>query len=433
MTAPTTILICTVGGSHEPILRTIQQLCPEFVCFVCSDRDPATGRPGSRRQISGKGNVIKAHPDDETETLPSIPVQINLDEDRYEVVVVPADDLDAAFTAIRDSLQRLLQRSPDPHIVADYTGGTKTMTAALVTAVLESDRVDLRLVTGARSDLGHVVSGSEESMSVVVERIRLERQTAPFLAAWSRHAYDEAENGLRCLSLPSNQKLRGWLVRARDLSAAFAAWDRFEHASALRLLDLYRPVIASELGSHLQALGLITGGADRCEPARILDLARNAERRAAQGRYDDAVGRLYRVLEWTAQWLLRTRCGIDTADVPAGRLPPGLSVSAGADGKRPAGLHTAWRLVGALLPGTPAGEFFAREESKLQNHLQARNASILAHGFTPVTAAAWGEFSTWFEAAYVPALEAEARRAGVRTRPPQLPIRFPRQTEPPSR
>ena len=41
-----------------------------------------------------------------------------------------------------------------------------------------------------------------------------------------------------------------------------------------------------------------------------LDLWRNAERRAVQGRYDDAVARCYRMVEWTAQWLLRTRCNV---------------------------------------------------------------------------------------------------------------------------
>jgi hypothetical protein len=54
-----TILICTVGGAHEPILTAIRQTTPRFVCFICSGKDPATGRAGSDVQITGKGSIIK--------------------------------------------------------------------------------------------------------------------------------------------------------------------------------------------------------------------------------------------------------------------------------------------------------------------------------------------------------------------------------------
>jgi len=60
--ATTVILLCTVGGSHEPILTALRQTTPDFVCFICTDRDPATGRPGSDTQILGKGACIKIRP-----------------------------------------------------------------------------------------------------------------------------------------------------------------------------------------------------------------------------------------------------------------------------------------------------------------------------------------------------------------------------------
>src|SRR5512143_3703278 len=96
-----TILICTVGGSHEPILTAIRQTSPDFVCFICSGKDPATGRPGSDVQITGKGSIIKKSPLDEKPTLPNIPTQAGLREEQYEVAEVPADDLEQAFGQIR--------------------------------------------------------------------------------------------------------------------------------------------------------------------------------------------------------------------------------------------------------------------------------------------------------------------------------------------
>lgn len=71
----TTILICTVGGSHQPIVSAIQEQQPQHVIFICTDKDPATGRPGSINQIEGKGNCIKANFNDDKPTLPNIPTQ----------------------------------------------------------------------------------------------------------------------------------------------------------------------------------------------------------------------------------------------------------------------------------------------------------------------------------------------------------------------
>src|SRR5512147_538488 len=107
------ILICTVGGSHKPILTAIRQTTPDFVCFICSGKDPATGRPGSDVQITGKGSIIKKSFADDKPTLPNIPTQAGLHEDQYEVVEVLADDLEQAFGQIRVTLLGLSRRFPN--------------------------------------------------------------------------------------------------------------------------------------------------------------------------------------------------------------------------------------------------------------------------------------------------------------------------------
>lgn len=143
------VLICTVGGSHEPIVTALRNGRPDHVIFVCSEKDPATGRPGSEEQILRPDNIIKARPDDAKPTLPNIPAQAGLPQEQFEVLLVPADDLDAAFAAIHTALHGLRSRFPDAHVIADYTGGTKTMSSALVIAALESG-IELQLVTGSR-------------------------------------------------------------------------------------------------------------------------------------------------------------------------------------------------------------------------------------------------------------------------------------------
>ncbi|HRD65592.1 MAG TPA: TIGR02710 family CRISPR-associated CARF protein [Candidatus Competibacter sp.] len=417
------ILLCTVGGSHEPILTALRQTAPDFTCFICTDRDPATGRSGSDAQIVGKGSCIKARPGDEKPTLPNIPTQAGLREDQYEVVHVPADDLDEVFRILRDTIQNLGQRFPGARLLADYTGGTKTMTAGLVSAALETDGVELQLVTGSRADLIKVRSGMEAVTQANVERVRLERAMRPYVEAWRRYAYAEGYRGFAALPRPRDRALAARLALLRDLSRGLDAWDRFEHGAALDLLEPYWPRIGASWAPMLAALKRLTTEDEIQEPARLFDLWRNAERRAAQGRYDDAVARVYRLLEWSAQWLLRSRCGIDTGDVPPARVPPGMALTPNAKGRIQIGLMAAWELLAHHRPDSPAGALFQAERNTLLNWLLMRNHSILAHGFRPVAETDWRKTLDWVNARLLPALLQETTGLRIREIPPQLPDR----------
>ena len=417
-----TMLICTVGGSHQPIVTAIREMRPRFVCFICTGRDPATGQPGSEIQITGKGNVIKPGPGHQTVSLPNIPTQTELMNDQFEVCIVPSDDLDAAYSAISNALTTLRHRFPDAVHVADYTGGTKTMTAALVMAALETADVELRIVTGARADLIKVRDGTESSTVASAECLRLRRAMAPNLAAWDRYAYGEAWQGLRAIPTPRNPKCRSDLQIARDLSRAFDAWDRFDHDAASERLSIYQNRVGRALGLHFTFLRLLTVPTEdpRCEPARLWDLWRNAERRAAQGRYDDAVARVYRLLEWTAQWLLRTRADLDTSNLRQESIPDGVRVTKNDRGEHQAGLLAAWDLVAHHL-NTEAAHLVQAERSCMQDHIQMRNNSILAHGYRPVNRSDWERLAEWVTTSFIPVLAVEAARADVRLTPPQLP------------
>ncbi|MBM4200854.1 MAG: TIGR02710 family CRISPR-associated protein [Gammaproteobacteria bacterium] len=421
MTTTETLLVCTVGGSHQPIVTAIETLAPCFVCFICSGRDPATGKPGSETQILGQGKVIKAHPADPHPSLPNIPTLAGLATDRYQVECVPADDLDQVHAKCSHVFGALRERFPDATLLADYTGGTKTMTAGLVLAALDAG-VELSLVTGNRADLVKVRDGSQALASANVEGVRLQRDMGNCLRAWEQYGYAEAAAGLASLAVPRASANRSCLLRARELSRAFAAWDRFDHAAALTCLQDY----AGKLDVGERALiGVLQRLLDpRSEAKRtaalLLDLYRNAERRAAQGRYDDAVGRVYRLIEWTAQWLLKRDFDIDTADVPATFDVAGTELTVSRDGKRQAALTAAWKLVERRTEG-PAAVFITRERSRLLDHLRRRNGSILAHGFKPVPASDWGSLHDWLPDAFMPMLLQEASTAGVRELPPQLP------------
>lgn len=422
-----TILLCTVGGSHQPILTAVREREPAFVQFFASGTDATTGRPGSIMTITGAGTPVEERRGGEVKHLPNIPTQLGLGAERFGVEEVPSDDLDRTVTIIVDTIAALRARFPEATLVADYTGGTKTMTAALVMVAVEAADIVLQVVTGPRADLLKVSDGTQAGLAVGVEGIRLRRGMQPFVDAWKRHAYGESAEGLGRLPLPSDASLRAELQLARGLSRAFDAWDRFDHAAAEQELELYRQRLGNEAGAVIgplfTALKHLNAKPESLQrtPARLWDLWLNAQRRAAQGRYDDAVARGYRLLEWTAQWLLMSK-GVDTGDLRPEQIPGELSIAPNPDGKRQVGLRRAWELAAHHLGGDVQA-FVEAERSHMLDQLKKRNYSILAHGDQPIAKADWEAFHAWIDAALIPLLQAWAARSGLKRLAPQLPQR----------
>ena len=420
-----TTLICTVGGSHQPIVQAIESLTPDFVCFVCSDDDPATGRSGSYTQIQGRGHIIKADVGDDRPSLPNIPVQVGLAAERFEVIRVEPDDFDDVYGKVTAWLAR--RDRHQERIIADYTGGTKTMSAALVVAALDDEGVEVQLVTGRRDNLVRVESDGDV-LPASVEATRFRRRLREALLPWLRFAYDESVHLLEALPSPRDATLRGDHRRALDLSRAFAAWDRFDHMTAQEILSHYRKLLGPSHGVLLSSLDvLVNVDKPGREPMQLFDLWRNAQRRAAQGRFDDAVARLYRLLEWSAQWLLREQAGIDTADVPKDAIPADWDLRPCRDGRYQLGLYQAWGLAAHHCGDELAG-FWQQEQARLLNLLQTRNLSILAHGFRPMSESDWHGFSKWTGDRLLPLLleiTDDRRHYRIGKLPPQLPQRYP--------
>lgn len=159
------------------------------------------------------------------------------------------------------------------------------------------------------------------------------------------------------------------------------------------------------------------------DAARLFDLYRNAERRAAQGRYDDAIARVYRLIEWTAQWLLETKTGIKTGNVLPEQIPGNLTLTQNRDGQWQAGLFAAWQLIKLKTDGAAAA-FITEQENTLLNHIKIRNGSILAHGFAPIQAVDWQPIHAWLEQQFIPMLLAETAQVGIKQLPDQLPADY---------
>src|SRR5579884_625822 len=308
------ILVCTVGGAPQPILTALAARRWDRVVFVCT---PAGGgAAGSVATVEGSAAGE-----------PAIPEAAGLAAGSWEILLVPPDDPDTAFARLSERIAALRRERPGARITADFTGGTKSMGVALALAAVGTGAA-LQLVTGKRVDLVKVLDRSQQAIAVNTTRIAAAREFERIAAGWSRFAYQEAAEGFKRLcndlkaeGLTRDDALLPRVTRAKELSEAFAAWDRFDHNTAANCLrrPLYRGrEIAGRSDWAALAAALARGQNAPWGALHLRDLWHNAERCAARGRYDDAVARLYRLWEGSAQWLLRADCRIDTGVIRIG-------------------------------------------------------------------------------------------------------------------
>ena len=421
---PRTTLICTVGGSHRPIVKAIQSTRAEFVCFVCSEDDRVTGNKGSYTQIIGNGLCIKENNKDEKPSLPNIPAQVGLNQDQFEIISVQPDDLTHVCEQIQNWMQH--REFANEVVIADYTGGTKTMSAGLVTVALQDERVKLHLITGPRSDLRQVNANHGSATRARAENLRVNQQLKEALLLWQHHGYAEAAQLSQGISNPQDPELNARLEQVRGASQALAEWDCFRHAEAQASLEVYRRKFAASWKDYYNVLGRLNSSDESIrELSQLFDLWRNAQRRASANRFDDAVSRWYRLVEGCAQWILKTQCGILTADVPKAMIPEEWQLSPDKDGKFKVASTNAWKLT-AIHGPAKAKEFWSQEQERLQDYLKTRNHSILAHGFRPINQNDWGLLDQWCSNSLVPLMASFAETPPYRMKelPPQLPTEF---------
>ena len=432
---PTTLFI-TVGGSPAPIVTAIQSLRPDHTIFICS-----SGPRGSVSQITGEGTPCEIRRGAEVvDHQPNIPTQLGLgtrfNPDTDLVLLENPDDLTECYRSISSKVKDTKQTNPERALYADYTGGTKTMSLCLGMVALDYG-LALYLTTNAtRENLFRVERGQSTERApttlLTVERT-LDQELPRFLQVFNYGgAIATLQSLLQSLELPADQKRH--IRQLRDICAGFDAWDRFDHLAAWDLIALYM----GQVQPHGLALKRVLGSrqaidADFTAPESIPshgyelveDLVLNAQRRAQQQRYDDAVGRLYRALELLAQIRLRQSYGIETGDLDLAKLPEPLRDTYAAErnprtGKVQIPLWKSYSLL-SQLPDDPLGHLFQTQEGPLQNALQVRNHSLFAHGFKPTTASDYqnsGQVIQTFIATALDALISSKNRNPL----PQFPI-----------
>jgi CRISPR-associated protein (TIGR02710 family) len=385
-----TLLVCSVGGTPEPVVAALKRWRPLRVLFVHT--------PQTKGEIDAK-IVPQAREEG-----------VELDAGRYDLFELPdSQDLTSCIDRLRKltaEVDAWAGRGDAYRVVVDITGGTKCMSAAIG---LQASRWPciFSYVGGderTKDGVGVVVSGTEKIVHQANPWDALGHQAVEdFVVLFDQRAFVAAAK------VAEHAKTRVTrAVRKREfavleqLAKGFDAWERFDHKSSSAAFDNVvkgandlRAILGPARGDTV--LDAIARTANHLSqvcgttaPSRhhVIDLLANAKRRRDEGRFDDAVARLYRAIEAVAQVALKERHGIDSTErVPLDRVPESLRkdwASRAEGGVVPLGLQDAYALLASL--NDTVGERFRKAGlDGTKSPLTARNRSTLAHGFEPVS------------------------------------------------
>ncbi|MCX7799151.1 MAG: TIGR02710 family CRISPR-associated CARF protein, partial [Fimbriimonadales bacterium] len=275
-------VVCTVGGTPEPIVFCLNSRQPEAVLYVVSE--------ATRDEVAKR-------------IVPNVAPRLVWSS----FAVVDPDKPSSTFQAVREEMRRLLTqfKGQPGDVLADITGGTKAMAAGLA---LAASVMGFRLsyVAGARSEggTGTVLSGTETP----VEEINpLDWFAVPQLETANRllaMGYPgSAARVLREASKGCSPSVRKRLQRLESLCTGLASIDRFDFRVARnqlkqplegsdqpeRLIGWEATEALKSLIDHWQACQEIVSAGERPQARSLrplmLELLANARRRARRGEH----------------------------------------------------------------------------------------------------------------------------------------------------
>lgn len=385
-TTPQTVTaaLLSVGGSPAPILHVLLRHRPRHIWYFCS--------------MDSRANA-----DDIQRQLDWHPQARFIEVERFE-------ELGPCYRELRRKIPDVLAETgvhPD-EVLVDYTGGSKTMSAALVLAASELFQ-QFSYVGGAQREkggLGIVVDGRERMLyqgnpwtALAIREIERARDL------WAGCQFEAAATTLREVAPRVSLRLR--FVAIADLADAMAARHRLDFPAALRILnplqgDLPRLFDGRDDHGLLNCVRQTRDLCEACSPRTaagiplLCELLDNALRTAAQGRFEDAAARLYRVMEMQGQLWLAEMTGDAFINGrlrknSIGKMPQELCALAfcrpANDGEVRLSLEQVYLALAALghqKAMVVAADLAQQKSSRWRIATEKRNASMLAHGVMPI-------------------------------------------------
>ena len=294
-------LILTIGQATEPSIKRINKLNPDLVYFIHSKKS--------------KENAL------------FIIEETGIADFRFKLL----DDHESVDDSFIKSLECINDLEREGYeVIGDFTVGTKPMVSGLVMACIEKNCEYLYLGESdedSRHDgMGPVISGQEKTKSqenpyenYAINEFRSGREffdKYQFLA--SEENFTNAELKLKYSDLKERSKIFVKIVRFYD------AWDKFnDNLDDIALNKYLTEILLDKIDSRENLKEYFENEipdfyrqmknnqrfldkkiSDKTSQSIIYylpDLLNNAQRRIDEGKYDDAVARLYRAMELISQ------------------------------------------------------------------------------------------------------------------------------------
>lgn len=314
--------------------------------------------------------------------------QDQLQIELVEKIIDEVNDLETLHFEYTNLINDLLKQGYSLNkITVDYTSGTKAMSAALVSAAVETRVGFLSYVYGERGEGGRVKSGTERRNSLSPNKFYSRDFFKKAVDLFNNYRYANCIEVLTSHEFhPEYQKKVGMLLK---LARMFDAWDKFNFTNAF---EISRTINLDELKEfnlkgkfETDFIPLLTKLKEKnLSIEKLGDLIANAERRYTEGKYDDAVARLYRALEMLGQIEFEKEFKCSTSDVNAENIPINLiddvkiTYTDFKDGKIKIPLFGVFEVLSEV--GNEIGIMFKNQLESFKLILSLRNNSILAHG-----------------------------------------------------
>lgn len=365
------ILFMTVGTGVGKDRERIKNLAHGLVASILNHAPDKIVFFGSEKSKETLEELKKQYLEEKREEL---------NEEKYEFVEInKVDDFYDCFV----NIERKIKEYEKQEIIIDYTSGTKTMTtSAAIAAMLYQKK--LFIVSGKRGENGIVIPGTEEIKSqnlfAAYDKYSLDKAKEAF----NSYRYKEAKNYLQQIVALEEKEDYMKIIEAYDL------WDKFNHDKAKEIMDKIK-LKRHDFNMNKAFLGRLYSAkknGEMVEEFLIPDLINNAGRRIKEGKYDDAVARLYRCVEMIAQYRLKSKHRLNPSKIQFGDLEtrPIDNLEKYKNKKDEKGIiKLAMQNSFGLLKDLRDEIGDIIDDDELRNLLKKRNSSILAHGVEPVT------------------------------------------------
>ncbi len=376
-------IIFTVGG-HTSMIPTIREEDPDFCYFIHSDE--------SKEQVD---EIIK---------------EMDFKDSDFACIKVKPFDLNNVFVRSKIIIDEINNNYSE--IKVDYTGGTKLMSVGLALAA-STYGVGVKhcYIDGERDSRGTVIDGNESVLELSNPyddyAIKEMNRAKEFFNKYQFEAAEENfENAYDKLK---SEALKKQCTIYLKITKLYRNWDKFNDTVGDKKLNKYLSdeilnmgedikknltyndnSFLNKLDENLEFLKQkVNSGLNRKNVKYYLaDLLNNAERRIDESKFDDAVARLYRAMELISQIGLLNKKLFDESKLKnktfilnEDKLEEidDLDIKNRLDTR--SGLRNNFTVLEKL------GVDYAKEYMKnkeIQNRIQKRNESILAHGLNPI-------------------------------------------------